>query len=90
MLIAPHFYNASSYEFEFETQLKSDMSIIQGVNPQWWVPRLIVDGKELSWQEFGRMLMEYEGWHFKLEIFEVTEERQIWMITKSTRLNAKR
>jgi hypothetical protein len=39
------------------------------------VPCLVIDGKELSWHEFGRMLMTYEGFHFKLEIFEGWEER---------------
>ena len=39
------------------------------------LPCLVVDGKEISWHEFGRMLMGYEGWHFKMEIFEGTEER---------------
>jgi hypothetical protein len=41
------------------------------------VPCLVVDGKELSWHEFGKMLMTYEGFHFKLEIFEGTEERWV-------------
>ena len=39
------------------------------------LPSLVIDGKGISWQEFGRMLMSYEGFHFKLEIFESTEER---------------
>jgi hypothetical protein len=39
------------------------------------VPCLVIDGKELSWHEFGKMLMTYEGFHFKLEIFEGTEDR---------------
>ncbi len=39
------------------------------------LPCLVIDGKELSWHEFGRMLMAYEGFHFKLEIFEGSEER---------------
>jgi len=39
------------------------------------VPCLIIDGKELSWHEFGRMLMTYEGFHFTLEIFGGDEER---------------
>ena len=39
------------------------------------VPCLVIDGKELSWDEFGIMMMAYEGFHFKLEIFEGTEER---------------
>lgn len=41
------------------------------------IPCLVIDGKELSWHEFGRMLMTYEGFHFKLEIFEWSEEKQI-------------
>ncbi len=39
------------------------------------VPCLVIDGKELTWHEFGRMLMTYEGFHFKLEIFEGSKER---------------
>jgi hypothetical protein len=36
---------------------------------------LVIDGKELSWHEFGRMLMTYEGLRLKLEIFESDKER---------------
>jgi len=39
------------------------------------IPCLVIDGKELSWHEFGRMLMTYEGFHFKLEIFGRSEEK---------------
>jgi hypothetical protein len=39
------------------------------------VPCLVVDGKEISWNGFGRILMMYEGFHFKLEIFDGDEER---------------
>ena len=34
------------------------------------LPCLVIDGKELSWNELGRMLTSYEGWNFKLKIFE--------------------
>ena len=37
-------------------------------------PLIVIDGKELRWDEFGRMLMTYEGFHFKLEIFDRSEE----------------
>ena len=40
------------------------------------VPCLVIDGKELSWHEFGRMLMTYEGFHFKLKIFEGSDEEK--------------
>lgn len=39
------------------------------------IPCLVIDSKALSWHEFGRMLMAYEGFHFKLEIFGGDEER---------------
>ncbi len=38
-------------------------------------PLMVIDGKEISWQEFGRMLLEFEGWNFKIEIFDRSEER---------------
>ncbi len=39
------------------------------------LPCFVIDGKELSWHEFGRMLMAYEGFHFKLQIFGGSEEK---------------
>ena len=38
------------------------------------VPLIVVDGKEIAWDEFGRMLMTFEGWQFKLEIRDKSEE----------------
>jgi hypothetical protein len=38
------------------------------------VPLLIIDGREIDWDEFGRMLMTYEGWQFKLIIADKSEE----------------
>jgi hypothetical protein len=38
------------------------------------VPLLSVDGREITWDELGRMLMSYEGWQFKLEIRDKSEE----------------
>ncbi len=37
-------------------------------------PLIVIDGKEIRWDEFGRMLMTYEGFHFKLEIFDRSDE----------------
>ena len=39
------------------------------------VPLLVIDGREITWEEFGRMLMSYEGWQLKLEIYDKSEER---------------
>ena len=38
-------------------------------------PLLVIDGKEIEWHEFGKMLSIYEGFNFKLEIFDKTEEK---------------
>ena len=38
------------------------------------VPLLVIDGREISWDEFGRMLMSFEGWQFKLSIADKSEE----------------
>jgi len=37
------------------------------------IPVLIIDGQEIAWNTFGRMLMTYEGWQFKLEIRDKSE-----------------
>ena len=39
------------------------------------IPLLMIDGKPVTWEQFGRMLMSYEGWNFKLEIFDRSESR---------------
>jgi len=38
------------------------------------VPLIVVDGREITWNQFGRMLMSFEGWQFKLEIRDRSEE----------------
>jgi hypothetical protein len=38
------------------------------------VPLLVIDGRDITWDEFGRMLMTFEGWQFKLEIRDKSEE----------------
>ena len=38
------------------------------------VPMLVIDGQEVSWEEFGHMLMSFEGWQFQLNIHDKSEE----------------
>lgn len=38
------------------------------------VPLLVIDGQTITWEQFGRMLMSYEGWQFKLEILDRSKE----------------
>jgi len=37
-------------------------------------PCVVIDGKEISWEEFGRMVHVFNGFNFKMEIFDKTEE----------------
>ena len=37
------------------------------------MPLLVIDGREVSWEEFGRMLMSFEGWQFRMEIVDRSE-----------------
>jgi len=37
-------------------------------------PLVVVDGREISWEDFGRMLLTFEGWQFKLEIRDPADE----------------
>ncbi|MCB1908196.1 MAG: hypothetical protein KDH15_12570 [Rhodocyclaceae bacterium] len=37
-------------------------------------PLLTIDGREVSWEQFSRMLMTFEGWQFRLQIFDPTDE----------------
>ena len=38
------------------------------------LPILVIDGREVKWEEFGRMLMNFEGWQFRLNILDKSEE----------------
>ena len=38
------------------------------------LPCIMIDGKELSWNDFGRMLMTFEGFNFKLQLHDRSEE----------------
>jgi hypothetical protein len=37
-------------------------------------PLLVIDGREITWDHCGHMLMTFEGWQFKLEILDKSEE----------------
>jgi len=39
-----------------------------------WESYFVPVPKEIKWDEFGRMLMTYEGFNFKLEIFDKSDE----------------
>ena len=38
---------------------------------------VVIDGRKLSWEEFGEALASYEGWNFSLVIEDRTAEAEI-------------
>jgi hypothetical protein len=38
------------------------------------IPVLIIDGQQVTWKDFGRMLMSFEGWQFRMKIRDKSEE----------------
>jgi len=38
------------------------------------VPLLVIDGREVTWEELGQMVMRYEGWNLRLEFLEQSDE----------------
>ena len=38
------------------------------------LPLLVIDGKEISWEQLGRMMMSFEGSQFRLQIKDRSEE----------------
>ena len=38
------------------------------------LPMLVIDGRKISWQEAGKMLMAFEGWQFQIEMKDPSEE----------------
>lgn len=38
------------------------------------VPMLVIDGREISWEEFGRMVATFEGWQFRMEFVDRSDE----------------
>ena len=48
--------------------------ISAGLEADERTPLLIIDGREVSWEQFGRMLMTFEGWQFRMEIVDLSDE----------------
>jgi len=38
------------------------------------IPSLLIDGQPVSWRQLGFMLTAFEGWQFRLEILDKSEE----------------
>ena len=43
-------------------------------DPKDDVPLVVIDGQPMTWDDFGRLLMSFEGWQFELEIRDLSED----------------
>ena len=62
---------------EFGLQIKDEVvrgSIDMDMSEADPTPLLVIDGREVTWEQFGRMLMTFEGWQFKLELLDRSDE----------------
>jgi hypothetical protein len=62
------------YGLEISDQRTVRGRIESDESPDDGLPRLVIDGREIGWEQFGQMLMTYEGWQFKLTIADKSEE----------------
>lgn len=66
-------YGLQIKDMEVKGTIEADLSDEADVfGPR--LPRLVIDGRDVSWDEFGEMLMTFEGFQFKLEIVDKSEE----------------
>ena len=49
------------------------------------IPELYIDGERVTWTELGRMLMTFEGWQFKMDIIDPTDEVESLDVPKITK-----
>lgn len=61
----------------YDTWLIADQKTVQGhissdlaSSREAPLPLIIIDGKNLTWNEFGRMLAAHEGFNFKLQVLD--------------------
>ncbi|MBC9785339.1 hypothetical protein H1S01_12550 [Heliobacterium chlorum] len=37
-------------------------------------PKVVIDGRTFTWDEFGKMMSSWEGWKFQLRMIDITED----------------
>ncbi len=66
-------YGLQIKDMEVKGKIEADMSDEADVfGPR--LPMLVIDGRDVSWDEFGKMLMTFEGFQFKLEIVDKSDD----------------
>ncbi|MBT2792839.1 DUF7713 domain-containing protein [Paraburkholderia strydomiana] len=70
---------AISHVVERAGQLELAGTMVRGriewdENQHGRLPCVVIDGRRIAWDDFGEMLMMYEGWQFRLELIDPSEE----------------
>ncbi|WP_342616731.1 hypothetical protein [Rhodoferax sp. GW822-FHT02A01] len=65
-------YGPQIRDMEARGRIESDSSSEGDLFTQA-TPLLVIDGRKVSWEEFGRMLMTFEGFQFKLQISDASD-----------------
>ena len=59
---------------EVKGKIEADMSDPSDLYGATTLPMMVIDGREVSWEQFGEMLMTFEGFQFKLQIIDKSED----------------
>lgn len=66
-------YGLQVKDMEVKGKIEADMSDEADVfGPR--LPMLVIDGRDVSWEQFGEMLMAFEGFQFKLQIVDKSDD----------------
>ncbi|MBS4212697.1 DUF7713 domain-containing protein [Neobacillus rhizophilus] len=65
------FPNGQAYNSVINDRLKG---LIKHDETSEGTPLVIIDGKPFSWEEVGKMLMSYEGFQIKIEMYDMTDD----------------
>jgi hypothetical protein len=38
------------------------------------MPCVVIDGRRVDWTDFGAMLMAFEGWQFRVDLVDPSDE----------------
>lgn len=66
--------DTDDWQIAYEDIVRGQISCDGETNGYSRTPMMVIDGKEVSWEDFGQMLMTYEGFNFKLQIFDPSDE----------------
>lgn len=66
--------DTESWKITEKDRVRGQISSAEGSDEFSRVPLMVIDGKKISWEAFGQMLMSYQGFNFKLQIFDPSQE----------------